>query len=163
MRGGRGYRAKAATPRQNKGRTVDRYELTAGDGRTRVSLLAQNLGRDIVVSIYNENAHIGAGAVGEYDDGKGRASTSIITRSGHKDDAIALKAAYLISRHTGRPSCVVAGVHVDNITGEEIQQILEHAEALVRDFLARWRQVQKSQPGNDSAIRLAADGGSRPP
>ncbi|MEE8413859.1 MAG: hypothetical protein V3R96_04845, partial [Dehalococcoidales bacterium] len=81
-------------------------EITGGEGRTRVTLSSKSLGDDITVFIYNENAHIGAVAVGEYDHNEKRASTSVITRPGHKDDAIALKAAYLISRKTKRPSCV---------------------------------------------------------
>ena len=46
--------------------------------------------------IYNKNAHVGAVAIGEYDNEDERASVSMITRLRHKDDAIAQKAAYLI-------------------------------------------------------------------
>jgi len=116
------------------------YEITKGEGRTRISLLAQGLGGDLVVFIYNENAHIGAVAVGEYDHKKNRTSTSVITRLGHKDDVIAQKAAYLISKHTKRPSCVIVGIHLDNITDEEIQKFLENADPLVKDFLKRREQ-----------------------
>ena len=114
---------------------MDEYHLTKGEGRTRISLSAQSFGDGLVVSIYNENRHIGAVAVGEYDPTEGRASTSVITRLGHKDDAIAQKAAYLISKHTKRPSCVIAGVHLDDISEEEIRQFLENADSLVKDFL----------------------------
>ena len=116
-------------------------ELSKGEGRTRINLLAQSFGGDLVVYIYNENAHIGAVAVGEYDHKEKRASISVITRLGHKDDAIAQKAAYLISRQTKRPSCVVAGVHLDDITAEEIQQLLANANSLVEDLL---RSLEKS-------------------
>jgi len=114
------------------------HEITRGEGRTRVTLSAKSLGDDFVVSIYNANAHIGAVAVGEYDHGEKRASTSVITRHGHKDDAIALKAAYLISRKTQRPSCVIVGIHLDDITEEEIQELLANADSLVEDFLTHW-------------------------
>ena len=117
-------------------------ELTKGEGRTRISLSAQSLGSDIVVSIYNENAHIGAIAVAEYDHKNNRTSTSVITRLGHKDDAIAQKAAYLISKHTMRPSCVIVGVHLDDITQEEIEKLLENADSLVKDFLRGWSSTE---------------------
>ena len=68
---------------------MGKYESTKGEGRTKVNLLAYNMGNDLVVSIYNKNAHIGAVAVGEYDHQEKRASVSVITRMGHKDDAIA--------------------------------------------------------------------------
>jgi hypothetical protein len=111
------------------------YKITKGEGRARISLWAQDFGGDLIVAIYNENAHIGAVAVSEYDHGEKRTSTSVITRLGHKDDVIAQKAAYLISTYTKRPSCVIAGVHLDNITEEEIQKFLENADSLVKDLL----------------------------
>ncbi|MBI2979325.1 MAG: hypothetical protein HYY41_00595 [Chloroflexi bacterium] len=118
---------------------MTKRELTRGEGRGKVSLSAQSIGDDIVVSIYNENGHIGAVAVAEYDHKEKRTSTSVITRLGHKDDAIAQKAAYLITRQTKKPSCVIAGVHLDDITQEEIQKCLENAESLIRDFLKGWK------------------------
>jgi len=114
---------------------VNRYELTKGEGRVRVSLSAYHLGGDLVVCVYNENAHIGAVAVGEYDNKEQRASASIITRVGHKDDIIAQKAAHSISKHTKKPVCVIAGIHVDNITQEEIEQILANTKVAVEELI----------------------------
>jgi hypothetical protein len=119
------------------------HEITKGEGRTKVSLLAESLGDDLVVLIYNENAHIGAVAVGEYDHKQKRTSTSVVTRLGHKDDAIAQKAAYLITKRTKRPSCVIAGVHLDNITGEEIEKLLEAADSCLKDFLRHYEGQPK--------------------
>lgn len=95
------------------------------------------MGNDLVVCIYNENAHIGAVAVGEYDYKEQRASTSVITRLGHRDDVVAQKAARLISKSTKKPVCVVAGIHIGNITTEEIEQILKNANSLIDDFLSQ--------------------------
>jgi hypothetical protein len=124
---------------------MGKQEITKGEGRTSISLLAESLGADPVVHIYNENAHIGAVALGEYDHKENRTSTSVITRLGHKDDVIAQKAAYLISKHTKRPSCVIAGVHLDNITEEEIEKLLEVADSCVKDFLRRWESANSAQ------------------
>ena len=112
-----------------------KYELTSGEGRTRVSLSAHYMGNEPVVLIYNNNAHIGAVAVGEYDHNEKRTSTSVITRLGHKDDAIAQKAAYAISKSTKRPVCVIAGIHLDNITEQEIDKLLENASFMVEEFI----------------------------
>ena len=119
------------------------HKITKGEGRTKVSLLVESIGDDLVVFIHNENAHIGAVAVGEYDHKQNRTSTSVITRLGHKDDAIAQKAAYLITKHTKRPSCVIAGVHLDNITEEEIEKLLEVADSCLNDFLSRYEEQPK--------------------
>jgi hypothetical protein len=46
---------------------MGRYKITKGEGRTKISLSAESLGAEVIVHIYNENAHIGAVALGEYD------------------------------------------------------------------------------------------------
>ena len=114
---------------------MERHELSRGRGRTKVSLLAKNLGRDLVLFIYNENAHIGAVAVGEYDYECERASVSVITRLGHKDDTIAQRAAYLISKSLHKSVCVIAGIHLDNITREEMERLVENATVVVESFI----------------------------
>ena len=116
---------------------MNRYELTNGEGRTKASLSAYYMGSDLVVCIYNENAHVGAVALGEYDHNEARTSCSLLARLGHKDDIVAQKAAYLISKHTEKPTCVIAGIHLDNITEEEIEQILENTGSLVDKFISQ--------------------------
>jgi len=118
----------------------DKYELTTGEGRTKVNLVAYHMGNDLVVCIYNKNAHIGAIALGEYDHKEDRASCSVITRLGHKDDLVAQKAAYLMSRFLKRPVCVIAGIHLDKITTQEIDEILESTGDLVDEFISRIAQ-----------------------
>ena len=115
---------------------MDKHALSKGVGRTKVNLVAYRVGRDLMVFIHNENAHIGAVAVGEYDDREKRASCSVITRLGHKDDAVAQEAARSICRHTKRPVCVVVGIHLDKITAVEIDSILENARSLVAQLCA---------------------------
>jgi len=111
------------------------FSLSRGKGRTRIELLAYHLGNDLVVCIYNENAHLGAVAVAEYNHEEGRASSSVITRSGHRDDEIAKRQAHLIARHTKKPVCVIAGIHLDNITKQEIDEILGQADGLITELL----------------------------
>jgi hypothetical protein len=96
------------------------------------------MGNDIVIHIFNENAHIGAVAVGEYDHKEKRASASVITRLGHKDDAIAQRIAHSLAKHLRMPICVIAGVHLDNITENEIERILTNVDLLREDLIAEW-------------------------
>ena len=141
-----------------KAQRMDKFHLTRGKGRTKISLLAHSMGHDLVVCIFNKNAHLGAMAVGEYDHAGKRTSISVITRLGHKDDVIAEKAAYLISKHAKSPSCVIAGVHLDNITDEEIQKVLDNASLLVDELLRQWDMREASGkdrdgPGEHSTCR----------
>jgi len=117
------------------------YETTRGTGRTKVGLSAHHMGDDLVIRVYNQNAHIGAVAVGEYDHETGRVSTSVITRLGHKDDVVAQKAAYLIGKATKKPVCLIVGVHLDNVTQEEIAELLQNTDSLVNEFISRGCKV----------------------
>jgi hypothetical protein len=111
------------------------YELTKGEGRARINVTVNSMGSDLVVRIYNQNAHIGAVAVGDYDYEHERASVSVVTRLGHKDDSLAGEAAYLLSKSTRRPVCVIAGVHLDNITREEIDKILANTKIAISEVI----------------------------
>ncbi len=111
--------------------------ITRGEGRTKVTLLAHQMGSDPIVYLYNQHAHIGAIAVGEYDHKNRRASTSVITRLGHKDDVVAQKAAYSISKATKKPVCVIAGIHLDNITEAEITKLIENTNSLEDKFITK--------------------------
>lgn len=119
------------------------YELTKGEGRARVNVTVNSLGSDLVVRIYNQNAHIGAVAIGDYDYEHERASVSVITRLGHKDDALAGEAAYLLSKSIRRPVCVIAGVHLDNITREEIDKILANTKIAVSEIINVYSQQKR--------------------
>jgi hypothetical protein len=111
------------------------YMLTKGEGRARINVTVSSMGSDLVVRIYNQDAHIGAVAIGDYDYEHQRASVSLITRLGHKDDALAGEAAHLLSKSIRRPVCVIAGVHLDNITSEEIDRILANTRLAVSEII----------------------------
>ena len=111
------------------------YKLTEGKGRASVNITVNSMGSDLVVRIFNQDAHIGAVAIGDYDYEQKRASVSIVTRLGHKDDTLAREAAYLLSKSIKRPVCVIAGVHVDNITREEIDKILANTKIAINEII----------------------------
>ncbi len=61
---------------------MEGYEITKGEGRTRVCLSAHYMGSYPIICIYNENAHIGAVALGEYDDKEKRAEIERVAGAG---------------------------------------------------------------------------------
>jgi hypothetical protein len=111
------------------------YQLTKGEGRAKIDVAVDSMGSDLVVRIYNQDAHVGAVAIGDYDHEHERASVSLITRLGHKDDVVAKEAAYLLSKSMRRSVYVVAGVHVDDITAEEIDKILANTKIAVGEII----------------------------
>ena len=105
--------------------------LSEGTGRTKVSLSAQLIGKDLIICIFNGGGHLGAVAVADYSHEEDRASTSVLTRLGHKDDAVAYNAAYKLCKRLKKPVCAIAGIHLDNITDEEIAVITRNCDKLV--------------------------------
>ena len=102
-----------------------------GEERTRVSMSVNRLGKDLIVCLFNDAGHIGAAAVADYNKKENRASVSVITRLGHMEDALASDAARRLCKAVRRPVCVIAGIHLDNITKEEIAEILENCKKLL--------------------------------
>jgi hypothetical protein len=102
-----------------------------GEGRTRISMSVNRIGEDLIVCLFNEAGHIGAAAVADYSEKENRASVSVITRPGHMEDSLASDAARRLCKAVRRPVCVIAGIHLDNITKEEIAEILKNSERLI--------------------------------
>lgn len=110
-------------------------EIVYGEGRCKLHLHAERLGSDYIVNIFGQGAHVGAVGVGCYDPKTDRASSSVITLLGHKEGEIVKKEAERISKHTKKTVVLTAGVHLDNITKEEIDIILENSNQLINLFL----------------------------
>jgi gallate decarboxylase subunit D len=119
--------------------------FSEGSERTRVSLRAEAIGDDFVVYLFNDYAHLGAVALSDYSHAEKRASTSVITRLGHKDDTVAGTAAYRVCKALKRPVCAVAGIHLDGITKEEIAQITSNCEKLVERLVGSLQSAVGSE------------------
>lgn len=122
----------------NNPKNTGKIDLSEGQGRTRVTLEANAIGQDLIICIYNDSPHMGAVAMGEYDFEHQRASVSVMTRLGHKDDALAQSCAHDVSRSTHKPVCVIAGVHLDDITLDEIKLIQSNTHLLVERLLSQY-------------------------
>lgn len=75
--------------------------------------------------------HIGAVAVAEprpslRNDGSTSASCSVLCMLGHKDDALARDAALKIAAETGSRTVVTVGLHIDNVTSEDINLLTQN-------------------------------------
>ncbi|MFC1872985.1 hypothetical protein ACFLYV_04670 [Chloroflexota bacterium] len=110
------------------------YHRHRGRGNTRVSLSAGNLGSDHFVFVYNENTHIGAVAIAEYDATHKRASTSVISALGHKDDSVAYQAAHDVCKASRRTASATAGIHKNNANENEIMRLVKNANALIDNY-----------------------------
>lgn len=100
--------------------------LTASQGRLSLTLTAQRLGLDVSICLFGgERPHIGAVAVAQprpslRDASENSASCSVITLVGHKDDEPARDMALYLATQLNVAVSVACGIHVDNITPEEL-------------------------------------------
>lgn len=94
------------------------------------------MGKDLVIHIQNEKGHIGSVVTGQpyYKDEQIHVTFNTWNQLGHKDDIVAtmyVKAAVL------KYECVVTcvcGIHLDDITYEEMKEILDWVKGDIRNL-----------------------------
>ncbi len=85
------------------------------------------LGNDLVICVYNQNAHIGSIVTGQpyIKENEVHVTLNTWNQLGHKDDIIAtmyVKAA--VKKYRCVVSCI-CGIHLDNITDAQMQAIFD--------------------------------------
>ncbi|WP_054200101.1 hypothetical protein [Clostridium baratii] len=99
------------------------------------------MGNDWNISIFGgDSPHIGAVALGVpreslEDPTKISSSVSLITVTGHKEDVIVQRLAKLLSKELNSTVVVCCGIHIDNISFEDIISINETIDNLIEEFL----------------------------
>jgi len=94
-----------------------------------------DFGSDLIVLLFNKNAHLGAVSLADFDDRSGRAWASVISSVGHREDSIAHRESIRISRQLKRRVCVIAGIHLQDPTEPELEEIIENCRKAVDQVL----------------------------
>jgi len=125
----------------------DPMVLTAERGRVALRMVCVPMGRDLAVTLCGgDRAHIGAVAVAQArashrtDNAAGgvaSASTSVITLPGHKEDDLARTLAARFAARLDAVVSVSCGIHLDALGQDELKDILDLAEELAGQALAR--------------------------
>jgi len=106
-------------------------------GRT-ILMRCLSIGKDYLVIISGGSEHIGAAALGQcYDIGAGKANSSVITAFGHREDGPARETAQYLSKALKSNTAVIAGIHFDNLSAGEIDEILAAVQELSARLVAR--------------------------
>ncbi|KKM12843.1 hypothetical protein SY88_01550 [Clostridiales bacterium PH28_bin88] len=98
-------------------------------------------GNGIVVHLFGgELPHVGSIVVSQprpsLQAGGGTSCTSsTLNLVGHKDDELARPVAEMLSRKLNQVVVVVAGVHVDAATAQEIRQLSQHGMGVAKRLL----------------------------
>lgn len=94
-----------------------------------INCSAVKMGKDWNISIYGGDLpHIGAIALGIprpslEDKNKISSSVSVLTITGHKEDVIVQKVAKVLSTTLNSTVVVSCGIHIDDITFDDIQNL----------------------------------------
>ena len=110
-------------------------------GRHSIILDASAIGRDLLVVIYGgDEHHIGAVTVAYPTKSPNRGDTTVSLSSigmpGHKDYILANSAAERICHALGVVTTVVAGIHMDNASGDEIEGAVKTAGLMVDEMIS---------------------------
>lgn len=101
-------------------------DLIAERGRIKINMKAIEIGNDLCVLIYGRDMpHIGCVTLSvpraSLDDSNSiSATTSILNMIGHKDDEVAKYVSHTLASKLNKNVVITCGIHVDNITIEEI-------------------------------------------
>ena len=108
----------------------DMYNLTLEKGRIKVNLKAFEIGKDLCVIVSGgDSPHIGAVTLSIprpslADSKNSSATTSVLSLIGHKDDEAARYVSHTLSSRLNKNIVVTCGIHADNITSEEIKDVI---------------------------------------
>jgi hypothetical protein len=129
---------------------VRTLSVTAGTGRYRIEVLTTLTAEGLIVQILGgEKPHVGAVALALprpslSSPGELRASTTVVPLYGHRDDEIARPAAEKLAVACAQPVVVVAGVHIEAATREEIEMLVANVSEAV-DGLTRLVAAEQSR------------------
>ncbi len=126
---------------------MERKTFTHGSDLYKVKAEVRMVGSDILVILYGgQKPHIGSIAVAlprpSLENRKRTSSTSSVYNFlGHKDDVVAQKMSEALSARLNKKVVVAAGIHVDRITQEGIEKVLENCDKLVHKICKGLRKT----------------------
>ena len=128
------------------------FQIKRKVGKIKIVLEVKKVGEDYLLTLTGGEEHVGAVAVGLFDEKSQRASSSVITMSGHREEYLALDGARKVSKATRRTSVFVAGIHQDNISYEEVRDIVSTAGEMVESFIAFYEKGNELE-GQDKDLK----------
>lgn len=123
------------------------FTVTTREGRWDISATVHLIGKDLLVAIWGgDTPHIGAVAAAQprpslKDPEVISASTSVICYVGHKEDSLAKAASEYLAATFNTRVVVAAGIHWDNLTDEDIGQVLKNSEVLLELISKRCKKI----------------------
>ena len=124
-------------------------------GRVKLAIVGRWIGpEDVVIELTGgDHPHIGAVALAQLrpslkNPNEVSGTTSVLTCLGHQEDDLARGMASRIAKQAKMNTVVICGIHLDDISEEEIRDVLTGA-ALLEDEVLRWIAEQKGTQLSD--------------
>lgn len=124
------------------------YNLHESQGRVQINMIAVTIGDDLCVIISGgDKPHIGCVTLSAprpslSDPDNQSATTSVLNLLGHKDDEPAKFVSHELSSRLGKNVVVTCGIHLDNITVEEIKNVMKIITKLTNLLIAKVMENQ---------------------
>ena len=119
------------------------HELTIERDRIKINMMSTLIGEDLCVIISGGDCpHIGCVTLSVPRESLSDASvisstTSVLNLVGHKDDEVARYISHAISSKLNKNVVVTCGIHVDDITKDEIKIVKEILDELLKKLFNR--------------------------
>jgi len=116
-------------------------------GSHSIYLEVKEIGKDLLISIHGgDEHHIGGVAIAyvtpsHYRDAS-TVSLSSLTFPGHKDYVVANSAAETICKALERSTVVAVGIHYENATKKDIDEIIKVVDTLIDDLIAHYAKAE---------------------
>lgn len=120
-------------------------DVTIESGRMKINMKAIAVGEDLCVIISGgDSPHIGCVTLSVprpslSDESIVSATTSVLNLVGHKDDEAARYVSHTLSAKLGKNAVVTCGIHVDNITNDEIKLVFALLQQLTDTVIQQYR------------------------
>lgn len=103
------------------------------DAFSDIKLEAVSLGQDLLVRITGGEVHIGAASTAYWNEDKVEVQTATVP--GHKEHVLTVKLAQRAAAYLHCTVTLVMGIHYDNLTKQQIEQIGRITEQLLEQYL----------------------------
>jgi len=136
----------AAAPGTGLSSSVKSLAVSVRKGRFKVNAVIHEMGPDILVALWGGTyPHIGAIGMAQVRQSlkacdETSATSSVFTFLGHKEDILAKPLAEDITRRLARNSVVVAGIHWDNLTDQEIKTVENLCRELTEKIIKKFKK-----------------------
>ena len=107
------------------------------------------LGSDYIIILQGPGEHLGAVSLGESYERKAikkeySASVSTITTYGHRDNKITESLAYTLSKNLKKNFLVIGGIHLDQISKNQLKDIIEKINSLSSKIIEKLSMISSN-------------------